>query len=421
MTSKASTARIEPLERRTLLANMMPFADTPQPTILFIRGATRSGGFLEGTNAATRNEQLADINNTSTAPGNAGWGDLAQTLRAHGFTVEQMTEAKEATAPSTGLIEGKPIKFENMDLSKYSAIVFGSNNARYSRASVDAIQNYVNNGGGALFISDANFGSTWRDSPDSDQQFLSRFGMVVNQDNGVYSLTRSGGDFIQPNDPVLRGVNSFDGEGVSPVIVPTTPPPGVSVLRVVRAKGQTRNNDAIDSANKYQGSLRAVTDRDAALVLARAGRGKVAYYFDRNTFFNVNGVGTDITQLDNRQLAINLFTWVADTTPPAVVASSFQQGAPSEVRITFNDLLVGSLTRSDILLRDAFDATPIPSKRWSWSVTENVSGQTELLIRIKGAQPPGTYQLQINKGRISDDGGNANPARIRFNFTISPS
>ena len=153
-------AHIEPLERRTLMASGAVFADTPSPTpsILFIRGATRSGGFLEGTNAATRNEQLADINNTSTAPGNAGWGVLAQNLRDQGFAVEQMTEAKEATAPSTGLIEGKPIRFENLDLTKYSAIVFGSNNARYSKASVDAIQNYVNNGGGALFISDANFG-----------------------------------------------------------------------------------------------------------------------------------------------------------------------------------------------------------------------------------------------------------------------
>src|SRR5262249_26175247 len=115
--------------------------------------------------------------------------------------------------------------------------------------------------------------------------------------------------------------------------------------------------------------------------------------------------------------ALNLFNWVADTTPPAVISGAFQQGAPSELRITFDDLLIGTLTRADILLRDALDATPIPTSRWPFSVTES-AGQTELLIRIKGAQPPGTYQLQINKHRISDDGGNSNPSRIRFNFTI---
>ena len=53
----------EPLERRTLLA---------APVILFVRGATRSGGFLEATSDAGRTEQLADINNTSTATGNHG-------------------------------------------------------------------------------------------------------------------------------------------------------------------------------------------------------------------------------------------------------------------------------------------------------------------------------------------------------------
>src|SRR5688500_9680590 len=117
-------ALVEPLERRTLMDG----------TILFVRGATRSGGFLEGGTAAQRDDQLADINNTSTAAGNHGWGTLAQTLRDAGFVVEQVTEAKEAGAGD--VVNGKPIRFENMDLTKYAAIVFGSNNARYPRASV---------------------------------------------------------------------------------------------------------------------------------------------------------------------------------------------------------------------------------------------------------------------------------------------
>src|SRR4051812_43508038 len=112
----------EALEPRRLLA---------AGNILFIRGATRSGGFLEGTNATTRDQQLADINNTSTARGNAGWGSFAKALRDAGFVVSQMYEAKEAGAPATGFVNGQPIKFENLDLKKYAAIVFGSNNAKY--------------------------------------------------------------------------------------------------------------------------------------------------------------------------------------------------------------------------------------------------------------------------------------------------
>jgi hypothetical protein len=106
-----------------------------------------------------------------------------------------------------------------MNLSRYSAIVFGSNNAKYQTASIDAITNYIKNGGGALFISmriSARAGGmrripTRRFSPVRPESA---------QDNGVYALTRAGGDFAKPTHPVLFGVDSFDGEGVSPLVVP---------------------------------------------------------------------------------------------------------------------------------------------------------------------------------------------------------
>lgn len=405
MNSSARSAILEPLERRVLYA---------AGTILFIRGATRSGGFLEASEAEARNLELADITNGSTANLNTGWATLAQALRDEGFTVEQMLEPKGADAPPSGLVDGRPIRFEELDLSKYAAIVFGSNNARYPKASVDAIENYVRGGGGALFISDANFGSSWADAPTSDQQFLDRFGLTMNQDaaGGVTTLSRGGGHFAAPDHPVLEGVDSFSGEGVSPVVVPITPPAGVSITRVAGTTGQTRNNDG------DPGTLRAVTSQDASVVVGNAGLGRFASFFDRNTFFNDNGRGTDITNHDNRQLAVNLFSWVADNVPPAAAGASFTQGAPSEVRVTFNDNLFGSLTRRDVLLRNAVDGTPIPREWWSFFAADSNDG-TELLIRIKGAQPPGTYQLQINPGRIWDDAGNASVTRVRFNFTIT--
>ena len=94
------------------------------------------------------------------------------------------------------------------------------------------------------------------------------------------------------------------------------------------------------------------------------------------------------------------------------------QGAPSELKITFDDSLYGSLTRSDVLLRDPFTAEPVPKKRWSFGVVES-NGQTELIVKVKGRQPPGMYQLQINPGKIADDSGNTNPKRIRHNFQSS--
>src|SRR5688572_22168483 len=406
----------EPLESRT------HFAADP-PTILFVRGAPRSGGFLEGVGAEPRNGQLADINDFSTANFNTGWGTLANTLRDEGFVVEQMSEPKGSNAPTSGFVDGRPIRFEDMDLSKYSAIVFGSNNARYPRETVDAIENYIRGGGGALFISDANFGSTWNDAPDSDQPFLGRFGLTVNQDNGTYARTRGGGDFAAPDHPVLGEVDAFDGEGVSPITTPATAPAGVTITRVVSAtapgaNNRVRRNDGTSAELRFRGSLHPATDREAALVLANAGAGRVAGYFDRNTFFNANGRGTDITRFDNEQFALNLFGWVADDRPPVVTGASIVAGSPSVLSLTFDDHLFGSLTRRDVLLRDRTSGAAIPSERWSFGVVQSLD-ETELTVRIKGAQPAGKYQLLINPGRFHDDAGNANVQPVRFNFTLT--
>ena len=70
----------------------------------------------------------------------------------------------------------------------------GSNNADYDTAGIDAIEEYVRSGDGVVFISDANWGSDWSDASTSDQQFVDRFGVILHQDQGTYSLLRSGGE-----------------------------------------------------------------------------------------------------------------------------------------------------------------------------------------------------------------------------------
>lgn len=209
------------------------------------------------------------------------------------------------------LIEGpaganSPIDFANIDLRQYRVIVLGSNNASYPAAAVDAIESYVRDGGGLLLISDANWGSDWHDAPDSDQAFLIRFGLVMNQDHGVYSLSRAAAEFDQGEHPILQAVEAFDGEGVSPITIGETLPTGVQAAVIVGAKGQLRQNN-----ESGQGSIRPVIDRDGSLVVATVDHGRLAGHFDRNTFFNENGAGTDITRLDNERYARNLFNWLA--------------------------------------------------------------------------------------------------------------
>ncbi|WP_197526961.1 Kelch repeat-containing protein [Pirellulimonas nuda] len=285
------------------------------PRVLFVRGADRSGGFLEANNDAARTEQLADINNLATNGGNHGWGELRQTLEGAGFVVEQLSESLEAGAPATGQTAGRQIDFERMDLSRFDTIVLGSNNAVYGTAAVDAIEAYIRGGGSALFISDANFGSDWADASDSDQQFLDRFGLVMHQDQGTYSLTRGAGDFDAPTHPILSGVDQFDGEGVTPIEVGVLTQ-GVSATIIAGAKNSTRLNQP-PFGGQNQGPTRPSNGAiDAALVAVTADRGKIAGHFDRNTFFNLNGAGTSINRFDNKQYTLNLFGWLVGAFDP---------------------------------------------------------------------------------------------------------
>lgn len=261
--------------------------------LLFIRGGTGTGGFLEGGS----DEQLSDVTNTSTSNGNHGWFELAEALREEGYSIEQVIEG-----PANN---NTPIDLANTDLSQYAAIVLGSNNATYTQADADAIENYIFSGGGVLLISDANFGDDWPSAPTSDQLFLDRFGLVMNQDQGTYALERSQNDYLIANHPIFEQVDQFDGEGVSPISL-GTPVSGVSVAILAKAKNQVRRNDTASGP----GTSESATANDGSLVVAKMGRGKLAGHFDRNTFFNLSGAGTNINRFDNKRYALNLFNWL---------------------------------------------------------------------------------------------------------------
>lgn len=400
---------IDLLEPRRLLAG----------DILFIRGADRSGGFIEATNDFQRTEQLADINNASTASGNHGWKQLADLLRGNGYTVTQVAEPLEAGAPPTGQTTGRHIDFEQLNLSQYEAIVFASNNAVYDTAAINAVETYIRNGGGALFISDGNFGSNWADSPDSDSQFLARFGLRANQDHGTYSLQRGAGDFIAASHPVLFGVNAIDGEGVSPIFIEDPSSFDTTFTRVVAAKGTTWNNDGSNPANQFQGTARNVTASDAALVLANAGVGRLAAYFDRNTFFNTNGAGTDITRFNNQQFALNLFNWVSDNRPPGAVSGNVTQATPYVVTWRYDDNLNGTLERLDIRVRDRRTGANLPGSAWTLNLTEG-NGFTDVTLTMKPYVQPGRYQIRIERGMFADDSGNVRTGAFRYNITLLP-
>ena len=272
----------------------------PAQKILFIKGGSGTVGFFEGGS----DEQGADVFDFRTSGGNHSWGEFGSALVAEGFEIEQLSED-----PTTGgdPVIPTPVPLDTLNLAQYAVIVFGSNNAEYTTVQVDALVSYISGGGAALFISDANFGQNWPDAPTSDQQFLDRFGLTMNQDRGTYPIDR-GEEFVVPTHPILNGVDKFDGEGISPITVSSSVA-GVTSMIVAGIPGgqQVRRNDNPNG----QGSSEGATSSDASLVVATFGAGRIAGHFDRNTFFNLNGAGTNINRFDNEAYGRNLINWLA--------------------------------------------------------------------------------------------------------------
>ncbi|MBX2874236.1 MAG: ThuA domain-containing protein [Saprospiraceae bacterium] len=283
-----------------LLCCTANFAQDAQK-ILFIRGGDGTGGFLEGG----ADHHLCNIDDYDTWNGNHGWGTLADALRDEGF---ELTQMEEGPVGNSG-----PIDLLSLNLSDYDVIVMGSNNVPYPADQVDAFESYIKGGGAALFISDANFGLDWDRAPTSDQSFLDRFGWVMNQDQGTYTVRTP--DFSLPGHPILEDVSAFMGEGVSPITVADYNVPEVTTTIIVPVPSDqfVQRNDRTGS-----GATTPATADDAVLVVATVGAGRIAGHFDRNTFFNLNGAGTDITEHDNRQYAVNLFKWLAGSTLTAI-------------------------------------------------------------------------------------------------------
>jgi hypothetical protein len=381
---------IEPLETRVLFA---------AGKILFIRGGSGTGGFLDGGTLAQRDEELADITNFSTAKGNHGWGELANLLRGDGFAPMQAMEK-----------HSNPIDLSKLDLSQYKTIVFGSNNADYGAPRiVSALVKYIDNGGSALFISDANFGSSYGDAPSSDQSLLTPFGLAVNQDSGTYSLSRST-DFRAPQHPILFAVNQIDGEGVSPG-VRVRPVKHVTPQVLIGAKGTTRNNNSLG-----KGTDRPVTQNDGALVVAEAGLGRIAISFDRNTFFNRNGAGTDIHRFDNARYAKNLFEWLAGRNPgrPQVQAEDFRYDeSPQSLLIAFNRNVAASLSGKDIALKNRTTGKGIAASSVRFDTLANTA-----IFRFPTTLASGSYTVTLFAKGVMDSNGKTLLEDVVYNFRI---
>lgn len=306
-------------------------------SILFIRGAHATGGATEGGTPAQRTEQLSDIYNHATNPRNHRYGELRLLLVKDGF------------APTQSIESSTPLSLAQ--LVKHRVLVFGSNNKVYTAAAIRAFRAYIDRGGSALFISDANWGLTWEAAPASDKQFLGRYGAQVYQDSGqLPTMARaSSGRYRLPGHPLLSGpdgrgkrsdVDYYSGEGVS--LFRITSPPGVHrAVRVVSATGLlVRLNTTTGRAR----ATRPATALEASMIVVEKSASRVVGHFDRNTFFNLNGAGTDIHGLHNAQLALNLFGFLASV-PATSTVIGIGCGKAGSPRFTVTRPILGGTTQ----------------------------------------------------------------------------
>lgn len=269
-------------------------ADPAQPRqrVLFIRGARGTAG----TNPnGTDDRELADITDLSTAVDSHGYGTFARALADEGYDVAQLQE--------TGTRDAKAkVDLKAAGLSQYAAVIFGSNNAPYTMQDGTEVKKYVEGGGGVLFLSDLNFGTSYGDSPSSDNHFLNQFGIAMNQDNFT-SEAHTSADFLDKAHPVLAGVTGIQANGASACTITTTASAGAKVLVPFTTSVQENTIDG------NAGQRRPAALTDGALVVFGTGQGRGACLLDRDLFFN-SQVGNDT----NEKLGLNLVNWLAKRT-----------------------------------------------------------------------------------------------------------
>ena len=364
-------------------------------SVLFIVGADGTVGFFEGG----ANDQKASISDASTSTKNHGWKEFSDSLIQNGYTTAEISEGPG----------GSPVPLDQMNLSQYDVIVFGSNNAVYTNSQIQAFTDYIIAGGSALFISDANFGEYWADAPNSDQQFIGQFGWTMNQDRGTYSVTSE--NFVESSHPILSGINRFDGEGVSPITLSNNNVPGVSstIITRVPAGQQVRRNN---SSGTGQGSSSLATANDATLIVAEVGLGRIAGHFDRNTFFNLNGAGTNINRFDNKAYAINLFTWLSDTDsnePTLNIPGRIEAEDYLDYTDTTNGNSGGAYRNDDVDIQTTNDTSGGFNVGWiasgetlSYNVNIAEAGTYEVTFRVASQQSGNkTLHLELNNQNIS--------------------
>ena len=256
-------------------------AGTTKPVVLFIRGAS-------GTSPLD-DDHLTDIDQE----GDLGFLSWHEALTAAGFDVRQEIEPEGGGVDLSAALDGVDI------------VVLGSNNAAYDTTQVEELTEFVRNGGGVLAFSDANYG-VGDSARSSDNTFLAPFDLELNFDSGGDGpQTMTSDQFTRPDHPILDGVEGIGWYGPSAVTI-------VDLETRVTPQILIPAQDPVALSEGPEPETRPADANDAALAVVEFGGGRVAAFYDRDTFYNDgSAVGMSLSTLGNKVFAVNLIEWLA--------------------------------------------------------------------------------------------------------------
>lgn len=274
-----------------LLVAIAAEARAASRNVAYVYGDVSASGQIPSGGASPYDQMLL------TDTGNNGCSQFRQMVEDEGYTISQHYDA--ATTLNAAF------------LNQFDVVIFGLHQKVWSVAEQDALDTWINAGGGILMYSDSASGGHYAQVGIQNttgqmavNSILTRYGMQVAVDHGAG--TRSYTSPLGAANPVVSDQPVFEGEGVSPVAVDETT--GAKVLI------PCEDGFKVSGSNFTPGSTQNITipyTRWAVLGHHAVGGGNVMAIFDRQPVWN-NGPGSDINEEDNKEVLRRIVRFLAN-------------------------------------------------------------------------------------------------------------
>lgn len=258
--------------------------------IAYIHGDVAADGTIPSGSADPYDQMLL------TDSGDEGLSQFKQMVESQGHSISQHYDANTSLSSSF--------------LNNYEVVIFGLHQKQWNSSEKNALNLWLQAGGGVLIYSDSASGGHWQEVGAQNtvgqtvtNNLIAQYGMqvTVDQANGVKQTTGNLG---------ISGLNLtgliLEGEGVSPIAISSDP----NVSTLIPFTESVNQNQNITITNPSY----------AALAIRTVGGGHVAVMFDRQPMWN-DGPGSDINEEDNEEILRRLINFLAVTPAPAPVVN----------------------------------------------------------------------------------------------------